>query len=55
MNEKNSHPEQDPAEGSRAVIDRELEREEKKPDAGPGKSGSVGEGARPKGGDHRPM
>jgi hypothetical protein len=30
MSYKNAHPEQDPAEGSREVIDRELARQAKK-------------------------
>jgi hypothetical protein len=30
MADKNSHPEQDPAEGSREVIDRDLARQDKK-------------------------
>jgi hypothetical protein len=30
MSNKNPHPEQDPAEGSRRVIEKELERQEAK-------------------------
>lgn len=41
MNNRNPHPEQDPAEGSRRVIEKELERQEPRENKKPSKQPDI--------------